>query len=241
MPKKSKTSKSLAKRVNKIEKQIQNVSQKSFKDNTSLLTNHLNVGQIANDPFNMNGIQLVASNLSATQIGERIGSKIVVYNIMIRGSIKQTSVIQTNRFTRVRLILFKLGGLTASPPISNNPLPSDILDIPSSSNVLKTEAFYKKYSDITYRVEWDKTFMLGNTLAAQSQGSLDKIYTNSNFPPVRYFEKMFRFKSGLPVEYDDAGNIRTNQYRLLVISQNDDGTDTSNATVEWNSRINYEM
>jgi hypothetical protein len=224
--KQSKSTNGLAKRVKKLETLTKNVIDRSWWYNDFVSTTGINSGVVIQDPFSL-GLIAVADPASLTPsqtaYGIRIGPKITITRMNMKMRLKFADVLGANRYQRLRVIIFKIpptftSGAGVAQPF---PLPSDILELTVGvGNVGKTSAYYKKNSKLTYTIIKDQTYMLGCPTgvvnSAPSVSALAQIY-----PSTRFINMNFNFPKGLDITYDSNGNVKHNQYRLLLISEND--------------------
>lgn len=244
--KKNKTkTQALTKRVKKLEKLTEEVVNRSFIYNYGTEDAALNSGLVVQDPFLLRSIHNVDVSTgvpSEVSYGKRLGPSILVTRLNMLLKLRFASTLVANRWQRIRCILFKIPPHFTSQAGASEPIPlaSDILEMTvGTDKVGKTNAYYKKNSQLTYSIIKDKTCMLSNNLVRENPNAY-----NPNPNNIKYIEWNLSFKDGIKIDYDQYGHPKNDQYRLLIVSENDvDSQDTFTQcpAVNFLSRVNYIM
>lgn len=249
---KKKKTNQLAKRVKKLETLTKNTVERSYRYNDFSMSQVTSSGLIKQDPFDLKSINTIQppSNVTENNQGQRIGDRITLTSCNIQAKMKWADANPANTWCKIRVIIFKLSNNTYNyAPIAPDPpgnttggdaLVQDILNL-SHPNVGQCQAYYRKDGNVKYTIMKDRTYIIGNKLtdANQVQGFAQ---LTSQYPSCKNLNWTFRFKKGLNVEYDFTNNIRTNQLRMLVITENDSLTGAEiQPDIHFKTRINYCM
>ena len=235
----------LSKRVKKLEKLTEETVNRSFWYNFETHDATLNAGLVVQDPFLLNDItntEISVGVPTENSYGKRLGPSIMVTRLNMIIKLRFASTELANRWQRIRCILFKLPFDFQNQAGVSQPMPiaSDILELTvGTDKVGKTNAYYKKNSLLTYKVIKDSTCMLSNFQVRANPPDY-----NPNPNNIKYIKWDMPFPDGLKVEYDTNGNVKCNQYRLLIVSENDvDNIDTQTQcpSVNFLTRVNYVM
>lgn len=238
---------SIIKRVKKLENLTKNTAERSYRYNTFSMSNVTDVGEINQDPFDLLSISTIqppSATSGFTNYGQRIGDRITITNMNIQGKIKFVDTNSANRWCRVRVILFKLSDNTSSVvPAASDAQINDILNMSIGQNV-GCGRYYRKESQVRYNIIKDKIYIVGNKLGDSSviTPGGGNLLSYSGYSNCKWFNWNMRFKKGLNIEYDGTGNIRSNQYRLLLVTENDvTGQANIRPDIHFKTLVNYIM
>ena len=242
---------SIVKRVKKLETLTKNTAERSYRYNTFSMSHVTNQGEVRQDLLDLKSISTIQQPTVGNQVnlGQRIGDRITLTSFNVQGKIKWADPSPSNTWCKVRIIIFKLSNNTYNylpldpprdPDAGGDALVQDILNL-SHPNVGQCQAYYRKDGQVKYNVMKDRTYIIGNKITDGNQvGGYEQL--TSGYKSCRWFNWTFKFPKGLNVEYDFTNQIRTNQIRMLVITENDNltGAETQ-PDIHFKTRINYIM
>lgn len=205
-------SKTLNKRVNKIEK-LMKAHKPELKHRDVTIT-----GQAAVDTWT---VKLLNGISEGTTDSNRIGQVISMQKIQMKLQIEKTSVY--NRNTLVRFALIYDDGCEGAA--------FDTADIFNVNNIV--DSYLKLPFSKRYKVLWDKTFALNQVDGTYDEGSTQ--LTSSN--RIRWMPKTIKLRN-LPVKYDSTGNTITSisSGSLYFIHLSDRGTDSPSVSARFRLR-----
>ena len=242
-------------RLKKLERAVAVTAEKAYHDHAPAPM-HIGDGNGQNsiDPFDFGNItnQLYPATQQLTASAEipgnshRIGDKIVVRNMSLRGLLQVGSVDQYNE---VRLILIRVPQMSGSTvPRSAPPLLTDILQDPLTNGI---NSFYRKNGNIKWIKMIDKTYKLSNTKVNVSGAEGMQDHVGIKWPPFIRINWNFKYKKGLVVTYPEGTNAPPesngehfpdkNRFFLFAISDSSDALITGHPTLKYHTRVNYEM
>jgi hypothetical protein len=241
-------------RLKKLERAVAVTAEKAYHDHAPAPM-HIGDGNGNNsiDPFDFGNItnQLYPASQgnAAAEIpgnSHRIGDKIVVRNMSLRGVLDVGS---SDQYNEVRLILIRVPYMSGSTvPRSAPPLLSDILQDPLTNGI---NSFYRKNGNIKWIKMIDRTYKLSNKKINVSTNEGFQDHVGINWPPFVRINWSFKFKKGLVVTYPEGTNQPptangehfpdTNRFFLFAISDSSDALITGHPTLKFHTRINYEM
>ena len=182
---KKRYTKKLTYKVKRLQQKVYNNLQPGWIDTFMAPTAIGAGGDITGDFCNLENIAV------GTEHDDRIGNKIVVKKLHLKGNI---SVASGDIFNEVRIIIFSM------PDVCSTGIPN-IVDILQTGDLY---SFYKKDSPVKYKIHYDKTWQLSNPY--RDVGTVAPIKLNGMaYPNYIHWEKKLVFPKGHAVHYDGPG------------------------------------
>lgn len=168
--------------------------------------------------------------VEGTAANERVGQKITVKSITIKGQmIVGVGVVAPDLYNQLRLILIKYKTHGASTPAI-----TDILQFGSAAtytNEVRMNSLYKKRSQYTFKILYDKVHHLGYQLGPHIHTS-GTMYNNEK--PKRF---AIHVKCDDTLEYTDSGHMTGWSYQLMFFS---DSGAMNYPQISYVSRVNFQ-